>query len=342
MISILWLIVPMLFAGEPVQIWPAAEWKTSTPEEQGLSSRRLHKMYTDKHFVGNLILVRNGFLVAEHYDQAQGKKYAPHIFSCTKGVISALIGIALEQKHLKNIQQPILDYFPEYPKAKNDKRRQQITLYHLLTMTSGIMWHEGKVPYMNQSNDWIQYIFSKPMAATPGKIFTYSSANAHLLSAILQKTTNMTTFEYAKRYLFKPLGITKIQWEKNFQGVYIGGWGLRMSLEDMAKFGYLYIRGGKWKEQQVIPKKWVTASTKKLVKQSDESGSWDRYGYGYAWNTPPDMPYATPTLVGGDRHHTYLITLIPDLDIVLIYAGTTNHNQLFQLLRRYLLPAVTQ
>jgi CubicO group peptidase (beta-lactamase class C family) len=330
----------MLHAEEPLHTWPTTGWKTSSPEEHGINSSMLDELYANERFTGNLLLVRHGFLVSERYDQEQGKAFAPHIFSCTKGIISALIGIAFHHGHLTSIQQPVLDFFPEYEFANRDERKQQMTLYHLLTMTSGLRWNEGFSQYMliYRQPDWSKYILDQPMAATPGTRFNYNSANAHLLSAILQKTTGMTTLAYAERHLFEPLGISVVEWEQTPRGVYLGGWGVKMTLEDMAKFGYLYLREGMWKGQQVVPAEWIKES---IQKHMDESGDFAGWGYGYLWTVVPDMPHSISTLLGGDGQHTYLITVIPDLDIVLVYAGVMHHNEMFQLMRTYLLPAVT-
>lgn len=338
-ITILFFRIPTLYADKHPGIWPTTKWMISPPEKHGINSRMLNEMFTDERFKGNLLLLRYGFLVAERYDQEKGKKYAPHIYSCTKGIISALIGIALFQGDLTSIHQNVLDFFPDLKSVKRDGQKKQITLFHLLTMTSGLWWTDAaSVRAIYNEPDWSKYILEKPMVADPGVRFNYSSGNAHLLSAILQKATKMTTLEYAQRYLFKPLGISSIEWEKNLNNVYLGGWGVKMTLEDMARFGYLYLRKGKWKDHEVIPAEWVAVSTQLHVKQSKD---WARWGYGYMWNTPPDMPYKTSSLIGGSRHYTYLITLIPDLDIVLIYAGLTNHNEILQLLKTYLLPFVT-
>jgi CubicO group peptidase (beta-lactamase class C family) len=338
-IAILFCRTPILHAEKHLGLWPTSKWKISSPEKHGINSSMLDEMFTDKRFKGNLLLVRYGFLVAERYDQEKGKKYAPHIYSCTKGIISALIGIALYQRNLTSIHQNVLDFFPDFKRVKRDEQKQQITLYHLLTMTSGLWWTDvASVRIIYDEPDWSKYILEKPMVASPGVRFNYSSGNAHLLSAILQKATKMTSLEYAQRYLFKPLGISVVEWEKNPNNVYLGGWGVKMTLEDMARFGYLYLRKGKWKDHQVIPAEWVRVSLQQHVKQTKD---WAKWGYGYMWNAPPDMPYATSSLIGGNRHYTYSITLIPDLDIVLVYAGLTNHNEMLQLMKTYLLPSVT-
>jgi len=331
--------VPILHAVEHPDIWPTTGWQASNSEDHGINSSIFNEIYANESFTGNLLLVRHGFLVSERYDQEQGKRFAPPIFSCTKGIISALIGIALHRGHLTSIQQSVLAFFPEYELSNYDKRKQKMTLYHLLTMTSGLRWNEGFSQYMliYRQPDWCKYILDKPMADTPGTRFNYNSANAHLLSAILQIATRMNTLGYAELYLFKPLGIHIVEWEQTPRGIYLGGWGMRMTLEDMAKFGYLYLQEGRWEGKQVIPTDWIKASTQQHVEESGDFAGW---GYGYLWSAPPDMPYVVNTLIGGDGQHTCMITVIPDLDIVLVYAGLTNHEEMLLLMKKYLFPAV--
>ena len=134
-IAILFCRTPILHAEKHLGLWPTSKWKISSPEKHGINSSMLDEMFTDKRFKGNLLLVRYGFLVAERYDQEKGKKYAPHIYSCTKGIISALIGIALYQRNLTSIHQNVLDFFPDFKRVKRDEQKQQITLYHLFTIS---------------------------------------------------------------------------------------------------------------------------------------------------------------------------------------------------------------
>ena len=170
--TLLFLGTQPSFAQELPSIWPGTEWKISTPEEQRINSIKLDEMYADESFTGNMLLVRSGYLVSEKYNQEKGKKYAPHIFSCTKGIISALIGIALNKRNLTSIHQNVLDFFPEYKRPNRDEQKKQITLYHLLTMTSGLYWTDSlSTRIIYNSPDWNLYILDQPMEAAPGTHF---------------------------------------------------------------------------------------------------------------------------------------------------------------------------
>lgn len=326
-------------ANENFNVWPTGKWKVSNPKVHGVDSRQINKIIARTSIKGNILIIRHGYIIAEYYKNEKKRDFSPNIYSCTKGIVSALVGQAIDQGFIKGVHQSVLDYFPDYDYYKSDKRKRKITIYHLLTMSSGLQGNEGFSEF-NQiylQPDWSKFILSKKVVADPGTIFNYNSVNAHLLSAILQEATNMTAYEYAKRNLFDPLGISIKSWEQNRQKENIGGWGIRMSLGDMAKFGYLYLREGRWENKQIIPSDWIKETIKK---HKDQSGDWAGWGYGYNWNILPEVPQFTYSLIGGGGQKRYLVTVIPKLDIVTVYAGPLHHNQVFDLFRKHLYSAV--
>lgn len=333
-------ICTSLIAKDVGTVWPKVNWPVSSPEKQGLDSKQIGKIIAKVSKKSNLLIIRNGYIVAEYYKNENKRQFAPNIYSCTKGVVSALIGHAIELGYIKDVHQNIIDYFPELDHSKFDRRKSDITVYHLLTMSSGLQGIEGFAEF-NQiylQPDWGTYILSKKMVSDPGTAFNYNSLHAHLLSVILQRATKMTAYEYANQHLFNPLNISIISWEQNLQKENIGGWGIRMSMSDIAKFGYLYLHEGRWGNNQIIPSEWIKESTKQHMSQS---GDWSGWGYGYNWNILPDVPQFTYSLVGGGGQFRVLITAIPTLDIVAVYAGPLFHNQVFDLYRKHLYSAVT-
>lgn len=207
------------------------------------------------------------------------------VYSCTKSVLSALIGVALDQGLIASIEEPLSRYFPEL-EASGDERKREIRLRHLLTMTSGIEWPEFDKPYwqMKRTDDPVSFVLSQPMEHEPGDAFAYNSGGSHLLSAILTQVTGMSTYEYADRMLFKKLGFRKPKWNSDAAGIYEGGVGLHLTVADMAKFGQLYLQSGRWEGEQVIPEAWVAASTKAHHKGFShyEPPIFGEYGY-YWW-----------------------------------------------------------
>jgi len=283
------------FLSKEHNYWPTEGWRTSTPEAQGMRSDVLADMLSlvqEKGYkIDSITVVRNGFIVADAYFYPFRKGMKHSIHSCTKSIISALIGIALDRGYIKGINQSALSFFPNKTIANLDEWKKAITVRHLLTMSSGLKCRDsyryGYVGYreMLNSTDWIQHVLNLPMETSPGRTFNYSNGVSHLLSGILQNATNMTTLDFAKKHLFTPLGITDVEWQTSPQGIYTGWARMLLTPHDMAKIGWLYLNKGQWEGRQVVSKAWVEKSTKGHV----EGTLLDIYGgmYGYQWWVDP-------------------------------------------------------
>ncbi|WP_072728993.1 serine hydrolase [Paenibacillus sp. NAIST15-1] len=184
--------------------------------------------------------------------------------SCTKSVTSCLIGIAHEKGFIPDLTAPIATYFPSLLKDQ-DPRKQFITIDHLLTMTAGFDWPEmedwGGWPQMIHSSNWVKYVLERPLLTEPGLVMNYNSGCSQLLLAILQKATNQKAREFAVRHLFSNLGFEDFIWHEDPQGVNIGGFGLYLTVQDMHKFGSLYLNMGRWGKKQLISEKWIAQTT---------------------------------------------------------------------------------
>ncbi|WP_308634255.1 serine hydrolase domain-containing protein [Paenibacillus silvisoli] len=207
--------------------------------------------------INDLVVLQHGKLRWEWHESGSDRLAA--VYSATKSILSALVGIAIEDGYIAGIEEPIARYFPE---LNTDERKSRIRIKHLLTMTAGLEWPDFDKPYwkMRRTDDWIAFILAQPMAQDPGEAFAYNSGNSHLLSAILTMTTGATTYSYADEKLFRPLRFRKPRWNSH-SGIYEGGAGLHLTSNDMAKFGQLYLQGGLWESEQLIPRSWVEAST---------------------------------------------------------------------------------
>ncbi len=317
------LCAPLASAQQTTQPWPTRGWLVSSPEEQGMSSERLARLvdFGAANNMDSVLVTRHGRIVLE-------ATYAPfraglrhHIYSATKAVTSSLIGMALGEGLLDSADRRVVDLFVDRPIANLDDAKKAITVQHLLDMTSGLAWQEGlDGPYdstiaMARSPDWRQYVLDQPMATAPGARFYYDSGNSHLLSAILSKVTGRSALDYAREKLFGPLGIDDVLWQADPQGISIGGWGLYLQPRDMAKIGYLWLRGGLWEGRQILPAAWIEG-----VRQADvdmrESWATDlRYGLQF-WVMPRRSTFMA---VGKNRQ---LIVVMPELDIVAVVTGS--------------------
>jgi CubicO group peptidase (beta-lactamase class C family) len=247
--------------------WPARDWRTSTPEQQGMDSELLAQMMeqiqSKQINLHSLIIVRHGYIVTETYFQPYEADNQVEIYSITKSIVSALVGIAIQQGSIDSVNHKVLDYFPDLEVANNDARKQAITLEHLLTMSSGLEWSDDvNNGEMDQSQDTVKYVLDRPMAATPGQVFVYNSGAPTILTAILRKTTGKSPLEFAQANLLGPLGISDIRWKTYQNGLEVGGAGIQLTPRDMAKLGYLYLRGGLWEGKQIVPATAISGGCK--------------------------------------------------------------------------------
>jgi len=320
--------------------WPTQDWRTSTPEQQGMDSGLLAQMMeqiqSKQINLHSMIIVRHGTIVAEAYFQPKYATNLAEVYSVTKSIVSALVGIAIEQGSIDSVNHKVLDYFPDLSVANNDARKQAITIENLLTMSSGLDWSDDvNLEKIGQNQDWVKYVLDLPMAAAPGEQFTYNSGAPTILTAILRKTTGKSPWEFAQTNLFGPLGISDIYWETTPTGLEIGGWGIQMTPRDMAKFGYLYLRDGVWDGKQIVPASWVKASLEKHIDPKMESEK--RSGYGYLWWLQTFGASAAQGLGG------QYILLLPAQDLEVVFTSDLSPQDFqkpYDLFETYILPAI--
>ncbi len=282
----------------------------------------------------SLLVIRNGYLVSETYFDPYHQDTRHELYSCTKSFVSTLIGIAIDKGYIDGTDHRIVDYFSERTFANLDRQKEEMTLEDVLTMRSGLDWQEEDAVFreLYRSPDWVKFVLDLPMAQPAGSGFHYCSGCSHLLSAILQQTTAVGTRDFAEQYLFKPLGISNAKWETDAAGIPIGGWGLQITPRDMAKLGYLYLRGGKWEGQQIVSAGWVEKATQ------EHTGTDSDLGYGYQWWTYPSL--GAYTALG---RYGQTIFVIPDFDLIVVTtADMDGHDEIFQLIEQYILPALRQ
>jgi len=293
--------------------------------------------------IHSLLIVRNGYLVTEGYFYPYKKEYRHILNSGTKSITSALVGLALEDGFIKSADQKVVDFFPDMKIANMDDRKKSMSISHLLTMTAGLDWNESGAygaAYDSNTQMWaqenpLQFVLDKPMKQEPGKSFYYNSGASHVLSAIVQKATGKTSLEYAEERILKPLGIKDISWGADRQGINSGSSRIFMKPEDLAKYGYLYLRNGRWDGKQLIPEKWIRESTGKQL--DTPNGLAGRYGYGYQWWQNSFGGYSARGFGG-----QYLF-VIPEYDMVVVFLSGLLPQSFFapeELVEDYIIPAV--
>ncbi len=323
--------------------WP---WETVTPESQGIRSDDLTRMvkYIEENRleIDSIIIYKDGTIPFEMYFDPYNKDFTHNLKSTSKGVISALIGIALREGYIESLDASVLSYFPEY--KPSDPMISEITIRDLLTMSSGLKWSENGLNSMYTffvSKRIVPRILKLPMVSEPGSTFNYNTGLTHLLSAIISRASGMSTLAFAEEYLFRPLNIHNVQWEQDRNGVYIGGSELFMTPRAMMKFGVMYLQNGMYAGQQVVPAAWVRESTTTQIAGSFHGA---QIKYGYLWWLDIGNPLFT-YLEGEDAFlamgvHGQRIFIDPDLNmVVVITADQEDESQCDILIRDFILPA---
>jgi CubicO group peptidase (beta-lactamase class C family) len=267
----------------------------------------------------SLLVSWRGDLVLEHYAPKISASRLANIKSASKSIISVLVGIAIDHRMMKGVDEPIAKYFPQLARAQAAKRA--ITIEDLLTMRSGLESTSGEnYGEWVRSRNWVRYALERPLVAEPGTSMEYSTGTSHLLSAILTRATRKSTWQFAQERLARPLGISLSQWPRDPQGIYLGGNEMLMTPRQMVAFGEMFLNRGAVKGRQVVSPAWVDESCRPRTRSR-----WDlSREYGYGWWIQD---------VGGHRacfawgHGGQYIFTFRDLDLVVVVTSTTTASE---------------
>ena len=321
--------------------WPTEGWRTASPEEVGIDSGMLEEMVSiireGERGVDSVLVVKDGYLVMDEYFEPFSKGETHRIYSCTKSVVSTLIGIAIEEGHIEGVDQPVLDFFPDRTPVNMSAWKEEITLEDLLTMTAGLdardswLYDWVGLTRMYNSSDALQYVLDLEVIEEPGTRFEYTNGVSHLLSCIINETTGMSTLEYATENLFGPLGFDEVEWKNDSLGRNWGYSTINLTAHDMAKFGYLFLNNGTWDGEQIVPEPWVRDATRKHV----DALLWP--GYGYQWWVDDWGHYLALGYKG------QLIFVVPVDNTVVVFTGSDPDNPPYvnDLLKNWILPAIS-
>ena len=324
-------------------------WEKESPESQSIRSEDMAGMieYIDSNKISihSIIIYQNGTIPLEVYFKPYNKHVSHNMKSTSKVVISALVGIALREGYIESLDESAFSYFPEYD--VNSGRKSSITLRDLLTMSSGLKWEENNLNSMYTffvSKRIVKRVLNQPLVSEPGSKFNYNTGLTHLLSAIISKASGTSTLQFAERYLFQPLDIHNVQWEKDRDGFHIGGSELFMTPRAMTKFGVMYLNGGEYAGRQIVPKDWVTESTMTQIEGLFHGA---RVKYGYLWWV--DIGNQLFTYLDNEKDflamgvHGQRIYICPNLDtVVVITADQSDESQCDILIRDFIMPAFSK
>jgi CubicO group peptidase (beta-lactamase class C family) len=310
---------------------PGDDWKVSTPAEQELDAELVAALYrsaADLDTLYGLLVIKNGYLIAEGY--FNGGSIGQHVAlaSVTKSYVSALVGIALQQGILTSLDQRMIEFFPEFAAEITDPRKEEITIGNVLRMRSGYPWEEftpGTLDLLLSNNNWLPRMVDFALTSDPGTAFGYSNLTAHLLAVIVARACGTDLRSYAQQNLFAPLNVQVGYWPRDANGYYYGSGDISFNARDAAKFGLLYLNDGENEGQQVIPANWVRESLQRYSENlyNNRLGRYFRdIGYGYLWWSARagehDFYYAW-------GHGGNLIVLLHDLDMVIVTTANPLH-----------------
>jgi CubicO group peptidase (beta-lactamase class C family) len=311
-----------------------ADLPRSTPEAQGVSSPadRAFVEAADKDIdsLHGVVVVRHGHVVAEGWWAPYAAETPHSLFSLSKSFTSTAVGLAAAEGKL-SVDDPVLKFFPDDAPAEPGANLKAMRLSDLLRMSTG----QTAEPARQPTEPWAKTFLAQPVPFKPGTHFLYNTSATYMLSAAVQKATGQTTLDYLKPRLFEPLGIKNPMWEASPQGVSVGGYGLSVRTEDIAKFGQLYLQRGKWNGKRLVPEAWVEAATARQTSNgSNPSSDWDQ-GYGYQFWRSRHAAYR------GDGAFGQFCIVLPERDaVVAITAGVRDMQAVLNLVWDKLLPAL--
>jgi hypothetical protein len=301
---------------------PGDDWEVSTPAEQGLDPRLLAELYYNAAKLSRLyglLVIKNGYLIAEGYFNEGAVDRKNEQQSATKSYTSALVGIALDQGCLSSVDQKMMEFFQEFAGQIDDPRKEQITIRDMLQMRSGYPDEETGGPALWEallSGDYMPLIVDIPLTRDPGTEFQYSDLTIHWVGVIVARACDTDLKSFAQGHLFSPINGEVGEWLQYKDGYYSGLAGMHVSARDAAKFGLLYLNDGEYEGNKVLSADYVRDSLQRYSEGFRSSYGYFRdLGYGYQWWSAR----------AGDRFFNYasghggqLIVLLDELDMVIV------------------------
>lgn len=301
-------------------------FESITPESAGIASKDiaafLSALQENKINIQGYMLLRYNKLLSSGIAFPYRFTDKRHVYSISKCFTSTAIGMAVDEG-LLSPEDTVLSFFPEWAPKNPSQNLKDMRIRHLLCMGSGHA-KDTIEPMLSSHDNWVKTFLSLTVEHTPGTFFVYNSGASYMLSAILQKVTGQNLSEFLTPRLFEPLNITGIVWDKSPQDICIGGWGLHISMDDMAKLGLLYLNKGIWQGRRLLSENWISTATSAVVSNADnkdtEDADW-RHGYGYHFWRCRHNCYR------GDGAYGQYIIVSPDKDMVAVIISETNRMQ---------------
>lgn len=309
-----------------------------TPESQGISSiailNFIETIEANIQELHSFMLLRHGTVIAEGWWSPYGPTHPHMLFSLSKSFTSTAVGLAVAEGRL-SIDDRVQSFFPERSPVQPSKNQAEMRVRDLLSMVTGHAKDSTDRIIQAADGDWVKAFLLLPVENQPGTHFVYNTGATYVLSAIVQKLTGEKILDYLEPRLFAPLGIKGATWETSPQGINMGGWGLKIKTEDIARFGQLYLQKGQWNGKQIVPSEWVSAASSTQVSNGSKPESDWEQGYGFQFWRCRYAAYR------GDGAFGQYCVVMPDQDAVLaITSGLGDMQPPLDIVWKTLLPAM--
>ena len=283
-----------------VKVWPSLDWEISTPQEQGLCPDEINQAmdyaFANNNFTGAVIVIRNGYIVAERYAANKLSSDLVTSWSVAKSFTSALVGAAIEDGYITDLDQSASDYITSW----QGTTKSSITIRHLMNVQSALELIDGGVLY--GSANQLQLSIDRNLIGTPGnKLYTYSNADVMLAGEVVRSATQMDPDSYLDSKISSVIGFSGEWWKDSVSNI-MTYCCIDSTPKDFARFGLLFSRKGEWNGTQVLPESWVLQSTTKAL-----SGE-----YGFYWWPAGNQGYTAFGVQG------QIVAVYPQEDLVVL------------------------
>lgn len=307
--------------------------------------------------INSIVISKNGQLVYEHYFNGWSRDSLHNARSSFKSVTSLLAGIAIDKGFIKNVNQKVYSYFPEYPTLSGEPLRKEMTLRNLLDMESGFDCEEFNdrkdcESVMDTTDDWVQFSLGLPMKDPPGMVWAYTSCDPMIVGDIIRRSTKMSVMDWARRYLFEPMGIRRYRWTADPAGHGMTAGSFYMRSLDMLRLGEMVLNDGVYNGRRIVSRSWLEASTctpipipdfsfMRLARSDIASPQQAYYGC-YWYSEVVKTPRFQEKVLFASGNGGQYILIMKDLGLVVVFTQE-NYNswkakRAFDILARYILP----
>ncbi|GAA3654624.1 serine hydrolase [Flavivirga jejuensis] len=308
-------------------------WKTNNLKSQKVDTTRIYQLFNEikkgAHKLHSILLIKDNQIIIEAYFNKNSVDKPHDLRSVTKSIRSILLGIAVDKGFIANINDPISKYLKNLIPTKNlNNHKKEITIKHLLTMSSGLDCNDwdkkskGQEDKIHKKKNWLQYTLDLPMVNEPGTVSNYCSMGTVLIAEIISQASGMTIDKFAEKYLFNPMGINNVNWgHTSNKEIIPSGKRLYMTSRNMAKIGQLILDNGKWHDKQIVSKKWIEDSTTPKTKITG-------IDYGYLWwNIPFKVNKETLVTKAATGNGGQYIIVLPKMNMVAVFTGGAYNSQ---------------